>query len=102
VALGKNHLESGQAGEALREFDRALEYPENLATGRLDTTREAHVQYLRGLALDALGRKDEALHAWRKAANEPASGDTRNAEGRRLAQQALETAKASGAAPNGE
>jgi tetratricopeptide (TPR) repeat protein len=102
VALGKNHLESGQAGEALREFDRALEYPENLATGRLDTTREAQVQYLRGLALDALGRKDAALHAWRKAANEPESGDTRNVEGRRLAQQALQTAKAAGAAPDGE
>jgi tetratricopeptide (TPR) repeat protein len=89
VALGEAQLEAGRAGEALREFDRALEYPENLATGRLETTREAHVQYQRGRALEALGRRAEAVQAWRKAADEPGTGNAKQDEARRLAKAAL-------------
>jgi tetratricopeptide (TPR) repeat protein len=89
MALGETHLEAGRAGEALREFDRALEYPENLATGRLETAREAHIQYQRGRALEALGRRAEAVQAWRKAADEPGTGNAEQDEARRLAQAAL-------------
>jgi len=89
VALGEAQLEAGRAGEALREFDRALEYPENLATGRLETAREAHIQYQRGLALEALGRRAEAVQAWRKAADEPGTGNAKQDEARRLSQAAL-------------
>jgi tetratricopeptide (TPR) repeat protein len=90
LALGQAHLEADRAEEALREFDRALEYPENLATGRLETAREAHIQYRRGLALEALGRKAEAVEAWRKAAAEPGSGNAKQDEARRLAQASLD------------
>jgi tetratricopeptide (TPR) repeat protein len=89
LALGDGHLSAGRAAEALREFDRALEYPANLATGRLESTRDAHIHYRRGQAFKALGQLDEAKKAWKKAADEPASGDAKKDEARGLAAKAL-------------
>jgi tetratricopeptide (TPR) repeat protein len=95
LALGKEHLEAGRAAQALKEFDRALEYPPNLATGRLENTREAHIHYLRGRALAALGRKPEALAAWKLAAEESPSNDAMKEEARGKAREALDGARAS-------
>lgn len=92
LALGKAHLEAGRPAEALAEFNRALEYPENLATGRLETAREAHIHYLRGNALAALGRRTEAIAAWKQAADERPSSDPAKEEARRKARQALQQA----------
>ncbi len=92
LALGEARLKAGQPAEALAEFNRALDYPENLATGKLENAHEAHVQYLRGNALTALGRKAQALAAWKLAANEPASPDSRIEEARKKAKQALHQA----------
>lgn len=92
LALGEAHLKAGLAAEALAEFNRALDYPENLATGRTEEAREADVQYQRGLALAALGRKSEAVAAWKKAADEPASKDSKKEAARRKAREALATA----------
>lgn len=89
LALGDAHLQAGHAAEALAEFNRALEYPANLATGRLENAREAHIHFRRGQALAALGRLDEARAAWRQAAEEPPSGDARKEAARRQAQAAL-------------
>ena len=93
VELGKAHLDGARSAEALAEFNRALEYPANLATGKLENTREAHIHYLRGNALAALGQKQAAIEAWRKAANEPASDDAKKEEARKKAQEALEKAR---------
>jgi tetratricopeptide (TPR) repeat protein len=90
LALGQTHLKAGRAAEALAEFDRALEYPENLATGKLENARQAHIQYQRGNALAALGRKDQAIAAWKLAASEAPSKETRIEEARKRAQQALD------------
>lgn len=89
LALGEARLKEGRAGDALAEFDRALEYPANLATGKLKNTREAHIQYQRGLALNALGRKQEAVAAWKLAINEPESKDSRQKEAQKKAREAL-------------
>ena len=89
LALGQAHLEAGRAKEALAEFDRALEYPPNLATGKLENTREAHLHYLRGNALAALGRRPDAIAAWKQAADEPASKDQNKEEARQKAKEAL-------------
>lgn len=94
LELGKKNLEAGRAVEALREFDRALEYPKNLATGRPENTREAHIHYLRGKALEKLGQHEAALAAWTKAANEPPSSSATKEEARKKAGEALEQAKA--------
>lgn len=45
------------AEELLR---RALQYPENLGEGRLEGTKDNHIYYHLGLALEAQGRKEEA------------------------------------------
>ncbi len=90
LALGEDHLKAGRVAEALAEFNCALEYPANLATGRLENAREAHIHYLRGNALAALGRSGEAVVAWKKAAEEPASGDPKKDEARQKARNALE------------
>lgn len=89
LALGDEHLKAGRATEALAEFDRALEYPPNLATGKLDNTREAHIHYRRGNALAALGRRAEAIAAWKLAADEPPSGNANKDEARQKAREAL-------------
>jgi tetratricopeptide (TPR) repeat protein len=90
LQLGEAHLKAGRAAEALAEFDRALEYPANLATGKLENTREAHLHFQRGNALAALGRTEEARVAWRRAADEPESKEARIEEARRRAQAALQ------------
>jgi tetratricopeptide (TPR) repeat protein len=100
VALGEAHLKAGRAKEALAELDRALEYPENLATGRLENAREARIQYLRGNAFSALGQQEQARRAWQKAAAEPAGKDASQEEARKKAQEALDKAgQPSGASP---
>jgi tetratricopeptide (TPR) repeat protein len=89
LALGEAKLGANDAAGALAEFNRALEYPANLATGKLENAREAHIQYLRGNALAALGRAGEAKAAWKLAADEPESKDQRQQEARRKAAEAL-------------
>ncbi len=92
LALGQAHLKAGRADQALAEFDRALEYPANLATGKLENARQAHIQFQRGNALAALGRADQARAAWRLAAAEPASNDPRIEDARQQAKAALQKA----------
>lgn len=87
--LGDQHLEAGRATEALGEFDRALEYPANLATGRLEHAREAHIHYRRGNALAALGQHERARAAWQLAAEEAPSSDARKEASRAQAAEAL-------------
>jgi tetratricopeptide (TPR) repeat protein len=67
LGLGRAQLKAGKPEQALAEFDRALEYPENLAIGRLENARESHIQRLRADALTALGRDDAARQAREKA-----------------------------------
>jgi tetratricopeptide (TPR) repeat protein len=89
VALGKAQLEKGNSTAALIEFNRALEYPENLAIGKMENARETHIHYLRGNAFDALGQKAEAIKAWQLAANERESKDSKIEEARQKAKEAL-------------
>jgi tetratricopeptide (TPR) repeat protein len=89
LALGEAQLKASRPAEALREFDRALEYPANLATGKLENARQAHIQYQRGLALSALGRKEEARAAWQLAAAEPESNVSNIEAARQKAKDAL-------------
>jgi tetratricopeptide (TPR) repeat protein len=93
VGLGRAALAAGRNADALAEFNRALEYPENLATGKLEGAREAPIHYLRGQALAALGQKAAAIEAWKKATNGPPSNNPQEAEARKLAREALDRAK---------
>ena len=57
--------------EALKSFEMALSWPENLGVGRSFRTEEAKGWYWKGKALMALGRSEEAISAWRDGANSP-------------------------------
>jgi tetratricopeptide (TPR) repeat protein len=67
LGLGRAQLKAEKPEQALAEFDRALEYPENLAIGRLENSRDAHIHRLRADALTALGRDDAARQARERA-----------------------------------
>lgn len=90
MALGLAHLGAGRAADALAEFDRALEYPENLATGKLETSSQAHIHCQRGNALAALGRSQDAIAAWKRAAEEPESKDESKEQARKKAIEAID------------
>ena len=44
---------------------KALVYPENLGEGKLEGTKDNHLFYHLGLALEAQGKHDEAKHVLR-------------------------------------
>ncbi len=89
LALGKRHFEAGRFAEAVSEFRRSLEYPENLGIGRRDGTREADLYYWFGMALSKVGKHDEARAAWKTAASEPSSGNAEIERCRKVAEEAL-------------
>jgi tetratricopeptide (TPR) repeat protein len=88
-ALGKRHFEAERFAEAVAEFRRSLEYPENLGIGRREGTREADLYYWLGKALSQAGKREEARAAWKAAAEEPPSGRPEIERCRKLAQEAL-------------
>jgi tetratricopeptide (TPR) repeat protein len=90
LALAEAQLKAGRPRNAMAELNRALEYPANLATGKLENTPEAHIHYLRGNALAALDMKQEAAKEWKLAADEPEAKDTKIQEARQKAKEALE------------
>lgn len=63
---GSGLFRMGRYEEALKDFRRADEYPQNLDVGRpVHGGRRAQVWYFIGTALEALGRKAEAEEAFR-------------------------------------
>ena len=65
---GKVRLENKNFKGALYDFEAALTYPENIGVGRSNKPQEAKAQYLRGRALEALKRSEEARLAWKEGA----------------------------------
>ena len=69
LLLGRQALKTGNAREALEHFETARNYPENLGEAKHLLTLETHLDYLSGLALQELGRDQEAREYWNKAAH---------------------------------
>lgn len=74
IERGKQRLDQGQAQAALKHFEAALTYPENIGVGRSNEPKEARAQYWRGRALQALGRLADARAAWELGAGGAAGG----------------------------
>ena len=75
VELAKKALKEGNAAESERLLRESLSYPENLGEGKLEGTKDNHVYYHLGLALEAQGRMEEAGKCYETAAvgtDEPA------------------------------
>ena len=73
ILLGRAALESGRAAEALAHFEAAKTYPESLGEGRYAQASVAHLDYLAGLAREALGDMAGAKASFQRAA-EPQPG----------------------------
>ncbi len=67
-ALGKAALEAGEGAEALRHFEAARHYPENLGEGKHLLTLERDLDYLSGMAARQLGDSSSAHGFWTAAA----------------------------------
>jgi len=67
LLMGRELLEAREPSEALAHFQAARAYPKNLGEGKHLLTLETHLDYFAGLALDALGRAQEAQRWWKKA-----------------------------------
>lgn len=61
-ALAEHHPDKAEA-----LLTSALSYPENLGEGKLEGTKDNHLYYHLGLALEAQGRTDEAKACYEKA-----------------------------------
>jgi tetratricopeptide (TPR) repeat protein len=82
---GQQRLSAGRAREALADFQRATQIPDNLpAGGRGGGDRSAEAAYFTGTAYQALGDAEHAREAWTRAAT-PANTGGRGGRGPRAA-----------------
>ena len=88
VQRGRRCFDRKDFEGALRDFEAALTYPENIGVGRSDKPQEAAAQYWKGKALAALGRESEAKSAWQRGAAGAEGGSEQN-EHRKLCREAL-------------
>jgi len=73
---GARKLAAGDAAGALKDFAASVEYPENLEVTRAYRgSRAVEAYYYQGLALEALGQKEEARRVWRQSAAELLGSD---------------------------
>lgn len=64
------YLHADQVEAAIADYQKALEFPENLGVGAPPTMSQAHIYYQLGLAYEELGNYSDALAAWRNAVRE--------------------------------
>jgi tetratricopeptide (TPR) repeat protein len=64
------HIEAGRIEEAIADYRRALEFPENVGVGQPASTANAEILYRLGCACEQLGRFGEAVAAWQEAVGE--------------------------------
>ena len=67
IQMAVRDLKAGDAAAAREKLEKALIYPENLGEGRLEGTKDNHVWYWLGTALEALGQEEEAKDAYEHA-----------------------------------
>jgi tetratricopeptide (TPR) repeat protein len=66
----QDHIQAGQPEEAIQDYNKMLEYPENHGVGAPTTRAQAHIYYHLGVAYEKLGKYRQAIKAWREAASE--------------------------------
>ena len=67
LEMAKKALEKKDFAKAESLLRAALVYPENLGEGKLEGTKDNHLYYHLGLALEAQGRAEEAAECYRTA-----------------------------------
>jgi tetratricopeptide (TPR) repeat protein len=66
----KDHLNAGRIEDAIQDYYKMLEYPENQGVGAPTNRSQAHIYYHLGLAYEKLGKYVKAIKAWQEAASE--------------------------------
>ena len=66
----QDQIKSGHYNEAIQDYNKMLEYPENHGVGAPTTRAQAHIYYHLGLAYEKLGKYQLAIKAWLEAASE--------------------------------
>lgn len=67
LELAREALSAGCPEEAEKLLRKALVYPENLGEGKLEGTKDNHIYYYLGCALEAQGREQEAAENFARA-----------------------------------
>ena len=67
LSMAQGELEAQNYGKAEELLRRAFVYPENLGEGKLEGTKDNHLWYHLGLALEGQGRHEEARECFRLA-----------------------------------
>jgi tetratricopeptide (TPR) repeat protein len=67
-ALGQQSLMAGNGSMALKHFEAARKYPDNLGEGKHLLTLERDLDYFAGLAAQQLGDREAAAGYWKSAA----------------------------------
>ncbi|HNR32756.1 MAG TPA: DUF5107 domain-containing protein, partial [Candidatus Hydrogenedentes bacterium] len=75
LSRGKTAFAQDRYEDAIRDFETALTYPENIAVGARYVLTDAEVRYWLGKALAAIGRIDDARAAWEAGAGQRTSSD---------------------------
>ena len=68
LMLGRGAIRHGDLHKALKHFEAARSYPLNLGEGKHLLTQEADLDFFTGLVLSGLGRRGDAEHYFRSAA----------------------------------
>jgi tetratricopeptide (TPR) repeat protein len=63
-------IKAGRIEEAIADYRRALQFPENVGVGQPVSGANAEILYHLGWACEQLGRFEEAIAAWQEAASE--------------------------------
>ncbi len=64
------HLAAGSFEQAIADYHKALEFPQNQGVGKPITMGDAEILYRLGCACELIGNYRQAVHAWQKAASE--------------------------------
>jgi len=70
--------DKGDYQSALKAFEKALTFPENLGVGRSKRTEEAMAWFWKGKTLLTMGKSREALMAWKSGASCPKGSEMQN------------------------
>ena len=76
LEIAKKELEEGNYNDALKHLNSALIYPDNLGEGKLEGTKDNHINYYIGCTYEALGKEETAKEYYELAAvgNEEPAG----------------------------
>jgi len=86
---GRSRFDARDLAGALRDFEDALSYPENIGVGRSNRPQEAAAQYWKGRTLQLLGRPEDAKLTWEQGAAGREGSEEQN-EHRQLCATALQ------------